>query len=96
MKNQGFLNATGFYMAVYLSTDATITTTDYLIGYRWVPGLAAGVTENPALGTPATIPAGLAPGAYWIGAIVDPNNFMQESDETNNALAGNQITIAGP
>jgi len=40
------------------------------------------------------IPATLAPGTYYLGAIADVNNNVQESSETNNALAGNQITVA--
>ncbi len=98
--------APGFYVGVFLSTDNVITPSDTLLGYRFVSGLAPGASS--AADIPVTIPASLAPGTYYIGAIAD--NFAvwigdeggyqvydnaKEPDETNNALAGNQITITG-
>ncbi|MEK6744182.1 MAG: hypothetical protein AABZ15_11250, partial [Nitrospirota bacterium] len=38
-------------------------------------------------------PVGIAPGTYYIGAIADSAAQVSESNETNNARAGNQIYI---
>ena len=69
--------------------DNVITTADTYIGQRYVSGLTAG-TDNTAA-TVITVPA-VNSGTFYIGAITDPSNTIVESDETNNALAGNQIT----
>ena len=84
----------GFYVGIYLSADSVITSSDIFIGYRYVTGLATGASSTAA--TTITIPATVPGGTYYIGAIADYNNAVKESDETNNALAGNQITILGP
>jgi subtilase family serine protease len=84
-----------FYVGFYLSTDATITTSDQYIGYRWlVDGLTPGATST--LDTTVSIPNTMIPGTYYIGAIADISNQVGESDETNNAFAGNQIVVVGP
>ena len=78
-------------MYLYLSTDATITTSDiYLVG-RYIGNLAAG-TES-TVNTTVTIPSSVASGTYYIGAIADSSSIVVESDETNNALAGSPITV---
>jgi hypothetical protein len=83
-----------FFVGIYLSADETITTSDLYIGYRWVSTLASGGTST--LDTTVLIPNTLVPGTYYIGAIADYGNVVVESDETNNALAGNQIVVTGP
>jgi subtilase family serine protease len=91
VKNRGTVNAGYFLVGIYLSTDATITTGDTLVATRSVPNLAAGAesTEN----TVVTIPSSVASGTYYIGVIADTDNRIAESDETNNVLMGNQITV---
>jgi subtilase family serine protease len=86
--------ASAFSVGIYLSTDNVITTSDILIGGRGIDGLASGAS-SPA-DTTVTIPTSVAPGTYYIGAIADSYNSVAESNEANNALAGNQITITGP
>jgi hypothetical protein len=39
---------------------------------------------NESTGTRITIPATLAPGDYWLGVFVDPDNALSEFDESNN------------
>ena len=82
-----------FYVHYYLSRDAAITTADQYVGRRYVAGLAAGATSSAS--TSLTVPAGLS-GSYYIGAIADAPGAVPESDETNNALAGNQVTVGLP
>jgi YD repeat-containing protein len=89
-KNQGGATG-GFYVSIYLSTDATITTSDTIIGYGYISTLATGAEAT--ISGPITIPTGLVSGAYYIGAITDDGNYVVESNEANNTLTGNQITI---
>ncbi|KAH2823484.1 hypothetical protein KXV85_001623, partial [Aspergillus fumigatus] len=42
-----------------------------------------------------TLPSGLAPGTYYIGAIADYANQIAESDETDNTYNVAQITVTG-
>jgi subtilase family serine protease len=86
--------ASGFYVAIYLSADNVITTSDTWIGYRYVNSLAPGASSTES--TAVTIPGSIASGTYYIGAVADAYNYVVESNEENNGLAGNQITIAGP
>lgn len=87
-------NAPVFSIGIYLSTDSVITTSDNRIGTRYLPSLAAGASSTAD--TTITLPGNAGHGTYYLGAIADYSNQVQESDETNNALAGNQITVTGP
>ena len=83
--NQGTTVSGGVYSAIYLSTDAVITTADQYLARRTISNLEAGA-ESVA-DTVVTIPANLDPGTYYVGVIVDYPNHQPENDETNNALA---------
>ena len=87
-------SSTGFYVNIYLSEDSVITTSDYSLGSRYVTSLGAG--ESNTADISVTIPTSFASGTYYIGMIADGYNYVKESNETNNALAGNQITVVGP
>jgi hypothetical protein len=99
VKNQGHATAwrqvgQGRYIdyCVYLSSDDVITSSDIFSScksIRW-NGLEPG--EELASTVTAAVPASLTPGIYYIGAIADPFAGVAETDETNNGLAGNQIT----
>ena len=91
VKNQGSGDSGGFYTSVYLSTDPIINTNDRALTTFYVSPLAAGVQR--AYTVNSIIPVNLAPGIYYIGAIADTGNRVAESNENNNSLAGNQITI---
>ncbi len=86
-----------FYVSLYLSSDNVITASDIYLGERYVGGLAPNASH--AAETTVTLPNTLAGGTYYIGAIADQSrysyntNLVKESDETNNATAGNQIEI---
>jgi len=96
VKNQGRSRTTAsHYIGLYLSTDATVTTTDTLIGIRYLSGwLNAGASDTVDIY--ATVPASLTPGNYHIGAIADLNATQPESDETNNELTGAQSGVYHP
>ncbi|HEX9758433.1 MAG TPA: S8 family serine peptidase [Nitrospiria bacterium] len=92
VKNQGTTTTSSiFYVGLYLSADAMITTADTRLNTRYIGGLAAGVSSSG--NSTMTIPTNMAPGTYYIGAIADFDNRQPESDETNNALAGTTIEI---
>jgi subtilase family serine protease len=69
----------------YLSANSSWDAGDALLGARAVPALAALATSSGS--TPATIPAGTAPGTYWIIARADADGTLAETQETNNQLA---------
>jgi subtilase family serine protease len=85
--------ASAFTVGFYLSADGVITASDTSIGSRSVASLAAGSTSSGA--TTVTVPAGLAPGIYYLGAIADSAGQVSESSEVNNAIVGSQILV-GP
>jgi len=91
VKNQGSGDSGGFYTSIYLSADPTINTNDIAVTTFYVSPLLAGAqqtyTVNPV------IPSTVTPGTYYIGAIADTSNAIGESNKTNNALVGNQISI---
>jgi len=84
LKNLGKTQAKGFYTGFYLSADRSITADDIYIGYGIVD-LKAGESRSGPI--PCKIPADITPGLYYIGVIADPQEKVDESDETNNALA---------
>ncbi len=77
----------------YLSSDTTITTADTLLtGTRSIAaGLLAGASNSAT--TTVTVPRSLTPGTYHIGAIADATGAQLETNENNNTLAGNAITV---
>ncbi|EHR68926.1 CARDB domain-containing protein,subtilase family protease [Burkholderiales bacterium JOSHI_001] len=92
VQNQGSAASVPTTLSFYLSSDATITTGDLLLGTASINALAAGGSQ--AASGAVTLPAGLAAGSYTIGAIADSAGVQVESDEVNNARAGNTITVA--
>jgi PKD repeat protein len=81
----------GFSIGMYLSKDNVITTSDRLIGSRWMQSLAPESTDSGIKA--ARLPHHLAAGTYYLGAIADYENTVAESNETNNVVAGNQIDV---
>ena len=72
--------SSSFRVGIYASNDTTITTADTLIGSYTVPNLAAFASATAT--TSVTIASA---GNYYIGAIVDDQNAISESNETNNS-----------
>ncbi len=89
VKNRGQWQAGVSRVNLYLSTDSVITTTDTLLGYRDIAGLAAGATDSTDFTVAMPV---VGSGAYYLGMIVDSLAQVAESDETNNSFAGGQIT----
>jgi len=89
--NQGTTGASTFSVAYYISTDTVITTSDQVVGYRYVYGLTAGATVSGSASI--TLPGWVAPGTYYLGAIADYSDSIAESNETNNAIVVGQFTV---
>lgn len=92
--NSGGADSGPFFVNIYLSKDAQITTDDYQLSHTAMDIGAGGSVElswlNPI---PNTIPAG----KYYVGWLIDPDNRVVEEDETNNmvVIGSGQLTWAG-
>jgi len=91
LTNQGVSNPTTFYVGFYLSSDATITTSDIYIGRVYFTTLSPGLTATASINT--TMPTSVPAGTYYVGAVADYQNLTKENNETNNARAGNTIMV---
>jgi trimeric autotransporter adhesin len=84
-ENGGDATSGAFSIGYYLSLDGQITTQDALLDTLASAGLAA--AHDFTLPNSVTIPAGTAPGTYYLGVLLDRNGSVQESNETNNTRA---------
>ncbi|HYD55264.1 MAG TPA: CARDB domain-containing protein [Gemmatimonadaceae bacterium] len=83
-----------FTVGFFLSTDGNIDPSDELIGSRTVTSLAIGASSTAS--STLTIPAGVAPGQYYVGALADLASSVVETDEMNNGLGVSSIAIRKP
>lgn len=81
LKNNSAVDSGVFQVKFYASGDNTITTADTLIGTKQVSNIAAGASL--ALDENVNLPAGLAAGDYFIGAVLD----IGDSNPTNDTGA---------
>ena len=89
VRNDGDAASAATTLRYYLSTDATITTSDTSVGTDAVGALAAGATSSPPR---LDFNAPSAPGTYYYGACVDA--VTGESDTTNNCSTSVQVTVS--
>jgi subtilase family serine protease len=93
--NQGAGAAAPTLTRFYLSLNGSVDASDVqLEGSRPVPGLAAG--ESSAGSTVVTIPAGAAPGTYYVVARADAGGAVTETSEGNNVRARVVKVAAAP
>jgi serine protease AprX len=92
-KNAGGGEATESTTEFYLSVNASADGSDLRLGARVVPALAAGGTS--AVANLLTIPAGTAPGTFYVVARSDALLEVAETSETNNTRASAALKI-GP
>jgi subtilase family serine protease len=78
--------------AFYLSTSSTLDSSAVFIGSRAVGPLTAGMTNQGT--TTVAIPAGTAPGTYYIIARADDGNPIVETNENNNTYP--RLITVGP
>ena len=94
VSNEGEADAGAFVIGLYASTDQTITAGDIPIGRVSVSALAKDATTTKNIEVSGGFRAlGLNPGTYYLGVIVDTDNQVAESDESNN-MRSNTSTIS--
>jgi subtilisin len=92
VKNQGSGNAGPFRIGFYLSVDASVTTDDTLFAVcEFSTGLGAGLSATCS--GPVSLPSNLTPGIYYLGAIVDDQGKVAETNEGNNTRVGQTVSI---
>lgn len=89
VRNTGTAASGPFTVQYYASTDSSISTQDRLMGTENRGSVPAGET-NPTHPINVRIPRDLAPGTYFIGAIVD---FNDSNSADNINVAPNTITV---
>ncbi len=89
--NAGTAPAGATTARVYISADATISASDTLLGAFALPALGAGGSATRGLST--SIPAGAAPGKYYIGVVTDA--VADEASLNDNAFA-RSVTVMAP
>jgi hypothetical protein len=80
-----------YYVTWYLSTDPVIDTSDIQIGSYSGNSLEAG--ETLRFWADVLVPLDIEKGFYHWGAIVDPTEILNETDEGNNSATGDQVNI---
>jgi Ca2+-binding RTX toxin-like protein len=82
LNDSGIGDAGASTTGLYLSTHATPTTADTLVGSFSAAALAAGGTQAESIAF--SLPATLAAGTYYLAAIADKAGQVAETSETNN------------
>lgn len=92
LNNNGSQNASQFTVDFYLSSNSTITTDDFFLGQRVITGLESGKSTaqlTQLLQLPAVNNAFWnGTGTYYIGMVIDRDNNILESNESNNSNRG--------
>jgi len=94
IRNRGILGTGTFVVNYYLTKTKNSTnnsTNKILIGTSNINSLAGRATVQQS--TNLTIPNNITNGTYYILAFVDPNNSINELDETNNLAFSKKVII---
>lgn len=86
--NIGDADSGDYSVSYYASSDITITAQDTLLGTQQRANLEAGEDSNRSFN--ATIPASLAAGSYFIGAIIE---FTDANNANNNNADNESIAV---
>ena len=93
--NTGNAESGQFYGRFYLSTDNIITAGDTFLGSGQFASIAPGNISST--GFNLYLPDTITNGSYFLGVILDPDNLITETDETNNCgAAPEQTTVSAP
>ncbi len=88
--NLGSAASAAFTVDFYASTDSNITSGDILLGSANRPALGAGNSDNFSVNL--SLPQNIAPGSYFIGAIIDVNDA---NNGNNSNLENEAIQVQG-
>ena len=83
--NSGIDTAGVSAIGYYLSTNSTINTGDYLIGFDNVSTLAPGDSSNETFSVDISSLVNIPANTYYIGSIVDYQNTVIENNEQDNS-----------
>lgn len=85
VENAGTATANSSYLGYYLSTNTIISTSDYYLGRDYVSALTSGQysTESFTVDVSNITPA-IPDGTYYIGFLIDYQNVVSESSESDN------------
>lgn len=83
LSNLGAWPAT-FDIGFYLSTNAVISNLDRKLATNY--GASASPGASGTWSRTLLIPADVAPGTYWLGVLLDPNDILPEGQESNNGV----------
>lgn len=80
----------------YISTDQSISDSDYWLGMQTLPPLAAGETTHGTLNVDICN-MGLPPGTYYLGYCIDADKQVAETSESDNwgALNASNVVVGG-
>jgi hypothetical protein len=85
----------GWVGRLYLSTDATLSSGDSLVGTFTESSVIAPSTTITTSRT-AAVPSSLAAGNYFVLAVLDATTVVPEADETNNVRASTATVVVAP
>ncbi|HON90239.1 MAG TPA: CARDB domain-containing protein [Sedimentisphaerales bacterium] len=93
--NRGGSQSGYFFVEIYASLDDEITYEDYFIGLIGMDIEAGGISE---LFWAGTFPTNIPPGSYYIGWLIDPDDFVLEARENNNTavIQAGKLVVTGP
>lgn len=93
VRNGGGESSGSFEVKCYASTNTIISASDHYLGKITMSSISAGSYKNCDL--TCNLPSGLPQGSYYIGWIIDPDNDVNESNETNNKAykQGYKLTV---
>jgi len=99
IENNGVVGCSYSYVGYYLSTNATISTADIRIGTDYVPALSAGGSSTETFSIDvSTINPPIPPGTYYFGYLIDYQDRIAESNESDNdwVWGSSPIVVSGP
>jgi hypothetical protein len=83
-RNDGSRNVGGHWLKIYLSNDNVKDATDKIVGQKYISYLSKGSSQ--VMGFKVTIPSNYESGPAFMIAVVDSENVIGETNETNNFL----------
>ena len=92
IQNQGNSPASSSNVGYYLSTNTVFDASDVLL--LNAPGAALAAGGYLSRYNNVTIPAGTAPGSYYVLFVADPTNAVAESNENNNVTSASLLLLA--
>ena len=90
--NTGDIDSGAVELFIYASTDQNITASDHLLGWGHTSSVvpAGGSAEFHWI---RSFPAGTPAGTYYVGWIIDPGDFVAETNEDNNIVFVGQYQL---